>query len=100
MPAWLLPMIINFGKWVWHSVCRFWSVFLIGAVIVIILMQFHQFKLVQFDSGFKAGYSQCMKDHPTTQNIGTQINQAQGAEQHSAVGFSFNLWKLKGSLGI
>ena len=75
MPVWLLPILLNIGQFVWHAVCRFWSVFLVGAVILIIAMQFHAFKLTQYNIGYKVGYSQAMTDHPAiTVNSGGTVN--------------------------
>lgn len=51
--------------WVWHQIARAWGVFLVGAVIVIIAMRFHAFKLDLYNQGYKKGYSQALTDHPS-----------------------------------
>jgi hypothetical protein len=76
MPVWLLSLLSKFGlpilKAIWHAITRFWSVFLVGLVILTILMKFHAIKLDQYNIGYKAGYSQALTDHPQT--VGTIYN--------------------------
>jgi hypothetical protein len=78
MIAWLLPILSKYGlpilNIVWHAIRRFWSVFLVGLVIVVILMKFNAFKLNLYNEGYKKGYSQALTDHPTYGSVGTINN--------------------------
>jgi hypothetical protein len=61
--------------WIWHQIARAWGVFLVGAVIAIILLRFHAFKLDLYNQGYKKGYSQALTDHPTnTVSSGGTVN--------------------------
>lgn len=76
MPIWLISILSKFGlpilKGMGHAIARFWSVFMVGLVVLTILMKFHAIKLDQYNIGYKKGYSQALTDHP--QNVGTLIN--------------------------
>ena len=69
---WLLSKAL---PWIWHQVSRAWGVFLVGAIVAIILLRFHAFKLSLYEEGYKAGYKQCGIDHPTnTVSSGGTVN--------------------------
>lgn len=102
MWTWLLPLLGTVGKWIWHSICRFWSVFLVGAVILIIVMRFHSFKNDIYDSGYKKGYSQALTEHPTTtvQAGGTSITNIGDKVKSAGIeidGFGFGFWHRRQS---
>ena len=90
MPTWLFPILLNVGKSIWHAICRFWSVFLIAAILFAIYTKYTGFKFKQYEIGYKAGYSQAIHDHPpiTVQNGGVaNVN----PDPH---GLIINIWKL------
>jgi hypothetical protein len=66
MPVWLIPLLLNIWKVVWHAICRFWSVFLVGLVITLVLVKFGAFKNTIYNKGYQSGYSQALTDHPQT----------------------------------
>lgn len=94
MPAWLLPVLLSIVKGIWHAVCRFWSVFLVAAVIGLILMRFHMIKLDQYNIGYKKGYSQALLDHPavTMGPGGTVINYDVKTSGIEIANWGFGLW--------
>lgn len=98
MPIWLLPLIGKLASALWHAVLRFWSVFLVAAIIAIILLRFHNFKSDIYNLGYKKGYTQCGIDHPTYGSVGTVVNNSNG--NYKYIGFKVNVWKLKLGLGI
>lgn len=94
MPIWLLPLLLNIGKGLWHAVCRFWSVFLVGLVILslVLMVRSHDAKI--YNNGYKSGYAQAVKDHP--QSVGNIYNNA----GFKWLGLDANIWKLHIKLGI
>jgi hypothetical protein len=60
--AWIVQKAF---PWMVHQISRTWGVFLVGAIIVIILMRWGVFKNTLYEKGYKAGYTQAIKDHPS-----------------------------------
>jgi hypothetical protein len=73
-----------------HSLQRFWSVFLIGAVILAIGLWVRGYKANIYNNGYKTGYSQCMKDHPT--QSGTIYNSAINTVGVEVYHWGFGFW--------
>jgi hypothetical protein len=98
MWAWLLPILGVAGKWIWHQICRFWGVFLVGAVIVIIGLTWFHWKDNYGNARYHAGYSQALTDHPsyTIESGGKVINLA---EQFRYVGVEFKLFFMDFKVG-
>lgn len=94
MPVWLLALLPKVLDFLWHSIKRFWSVFLIGFVILSVGLWIRGYKVKVYNNGYKEGYAQAIKDHP--QSVGTIINDG-GFEW---LGIDFNIWKLHLKLGF
>ena len=84
--------------YVWHAIQRFWSVFLVAAVITIILMKWGAFKNTLYDKGYHAGYNQAIKDHPS-QTAGTITNNSYNAEDFKYIGVRARCLFIKFSVG-
>jgi len=67
-------LVSKFLPWLIHQIARFWGVFLVGMIALTIVMGYKNFTKGFYDRGYKAGYTQAMRDHPTYGNVGT-INQ-------------------------
>jgi hypothetical protein len=98
MWAWLLPILVTAGKWILHQVARFWGVFLVGSVILVIGLTWFHWKDAYGNARYHAGYSQALTDHPsyTIQSGGKVINL--GETFHYA-GFEFKLFFIDLRLG-
>lgn len=59
------------GDAIWHSTRRFFSVIIIGVILVGVPYYFHQ-------TGYKKGYAKAVKDRPTYQAEEMNINQFKG----------------------
>jgi hypothetical protein len=100
-----MPFLIGIGQWLlskclpWigHQIARAWGVFLVGAVVIILAMRFHAFKLDLYNEGYKKGYSQALTDHPQYGNVGT-VNNMQG-DMFKYIGVDFELLGLQIKLG-
>mgnify|MGYP001582270734 CR=1 FL=1 len=96
MPIWLLPLLLKIGGWIWHSVIRFWSVFLVGLIILSFGLWVRGYKAKIYNEGYKNGYSQCIKDHPTQQ--GNIFNIKNG--DYKWLGIKLNIWKIRLGVGF
>lgn len=62
MPVWLVPII----GWITHNVARFIGVIAIGAILIGGPMVLYRGITVKhFNNGYKCGYAQAVKDHPS-----------------------------------
>ena len=96
-----MPFLIMIGQWIaskmlpWllHQLARFWGVFLIGLVIGIVWLGYKSFTTKIYEKGYKAGYTQAIKDNPTHQyGSGTNVtNIADGQKTLMDIG----IWKLR-----
>jgi hypothetical protein len=99
MPAFLIPILINIGQFLWHAVCRFWSVFLVGAIILVIVLAFNGWKLKQYDLGYHNGYSQALTDHPTyVVGSGGTVNN--NVLNYKYFGMGLQIWKFRTQAGV
>lgn len=87
MLLWLLPALKVIGDILWHAIKRFWSVFLIGLIILSIGLWVRGYKAKLYNEGYKCGYSTCIKERPTYGNVGVVNNAAR-----KIVGFS--VWRI------
>jgi hypothetical protein len=90
----MTPLLIKIGLWlgnfVWHNLKRFTGIFLIGAVFLLVYTKYTGFKFRQYEIGYKAGYSQAVKDHPSvTVQSGGVANLNQDPK-----GLFINIWKF------
>ena len=81
---------------IWHAVCRFWSVFLIATVLASCWFWWKGHEAGVYNNGYKSGYSQCMKGHPTQQGHIVNITNP----KFKAFGIEIDIWKLGLRLGI
>ncbi len=100
-----MPFLVSIGCWIaqkafpWiiHQISRAWGVFLVGAVIIIILMRWGVFKNTIYEKGYKAGYTQAIKDHPqyivqSGANVYNSLIKTSGIEINS---WGFGFWHRK-----
>jgi len=91
MPVWLMPLLINLVKGLWHAICRFWSVFLIAAVLLSCWLWWRGFTGKMCSSCKAQGYAQCVKDRPTYGTVGVVNN-----GMVTTTGFELDGWGIGG----
>ena len=84
MPVWLGPLLWKVLDFAWHAIKRFWSVFLVAAVLWGCVLQYKSFKNKIYNLGYKAGYSRAVTDHPTYGHVNSVTNNAVTSGDESA----------------
>ena len=63
MPLFLIPII----AWLQHNVARTIGVIVVGSILIgTPIIAYKSFVGHHYNKGYKAGYTQAVKDHPTT----------------------------------
>ena len=94
MWAWLLPILLRLVAWLFKALSRFWSVFLVGAVIALVLLRFNVWKDTYGNLRYHAGYSQALTDHPSIviQSGGVMNSNVVKTTGIEIVGWGIGVW--------
>ena len=94
MPPFLVPIVTAIVSWFGHNTARFIGVVLIGSILIgAPMVVYHNITKTAYNNGYKAGYKQAVKDHPTVSGNNNTIITGQQEPF-----FLVKIWKLR--LGI